>query len=107
MNHWKIVLAKLSDAGQILAHWHLHSGISFYMYVPRESDLGSETLKPDSDVRFEEIARLDIVRSLRLGGLDATNDIDACRRAVASSHEAALQEMEGGIQLSLHSVDFR
>ena len=107
MNHWKDVLAKLSDAGPLLAHWHLYSGVAFYMYVPRKPDIGSETVKPDSDVRFEEIARLDIMRSLRLGGLDATNDIDACQRAVASIPEIAVQEIEGGIQLSLRGTEVR
>ncbi|MCY1521060.1 hypothetical protein D9M68_558590 [compost metagenome] len=107
MNHWKEVLAKLSDAGHFLAHWHLHSGVAFYMYVPKKPDIGSETLRPDSDVRFEEVARLDIMRSLRLGGLDATNDVDACRRAVASIREVALLEIEGGIQLSLHDTAVR
>ncbi|MDX4953507.1 hypothetical protein [Delftia acidovorans] len=107
MNPWKHVLAKLSDTGPLLAHWHLYSGVAFYMYVPRKSDIGSETIKPDSEVRFEEIARLDIMRSLRLGGLEATNDLDVCQRAVASIPEIALQEIEGGIQLSLRGTEVR
>ena len=77
------------------------------MYLPRKSDIGSETIKPDSEVRFEEIARLDIMRSLRLGGLEATNDLDVCQRAVASIPEIALQEIEGGIQLSLRGTEVR
>ncbi|WOI46523.1 hypothetical protein [Acidovorax sp. BLS4] len=107
MNHWKDVLAILSDAGHFLAHWHLHSGVAFYMYVPRRMDIGPETVKAVSDVRFEEIARLDIMRSVRLGGLDATNDIDACRRAAASIREVAVEEVEGGIQLSLRGAEVR
>ena len=77
------------------------------MYVPRRMDMGSDTLKPDSDVRFDEIARLDIMQGLRLGGLDATNDIDACRRVLGSGHEVVLREVEGGIQLSWHGIKVR
>lgn len=107
MNPWKNVLASLSDAGHFLAHWHLHSGVACYMYVPRRLDIGEETIRAGSDVRFEEIARLDIMCSLRLGGLDASNDIDACRRAAASIGEVAVEEVEGGIQLSLRGADVR
>ena len=107
MNHWKDVLAKLSDAERFLAHWHLHSGVAFYMYVPTRTEIGSETLKPDSDVRFEEIACLDIMGSLRLGGLDARNDINACRDALASIPEVAVQEIEGGIRLSVRDAEVR
>ncbi len=44
---------------------------------------------------------------LRLGGLDTTNDVDACRRVLVSSHEMVLREVEGGIQLIWHSVKIR
>lgn len=69
--------------------------------------MGSDTLKPDSDVRFEEIVRLDIMQVLRLGGLDTANDVDACRRVLVSSHEIVLREVEGGIQLNWHGVKVR
>ncbi len=71
------------------------------MYVPAAADLGDETVKPDSDVRFEELVQMDIMRSMPLGGLTATNDVDACRRALVSLPRVRVTEVPDGIQVSL------
>lgn len=107
MNPWKEVLVKLSKAGNFLARWHLQSGVEFYMYIPREMDMGSDVVRPGSGVRYEEILSLEIMGFLSLGGLNAANDINACRQALASIHEVSYREIEGGIELSLLGTEVR
>ena len=71
------------------------------MYVPTAANMGDETLKSDSDVRFEELVQVNIMRSVPLGGLTATNDVEACRRALASIPRVRVTEVADGIQVSL------
>lgn len=98
---WKDVITRLASAGKVMAQWRLASGARFFMYVPAAADLGDETLKPDSDVRFEELVQVDIMRSVPLGGLTATNDVEACRRALVSIPRVRVTEVADGIQVSL------
>jgi hypothetical protein len=63
--------------------------------------MGDEAVKPDSDVRFEELVQVDIMRSVPLGGLIATNDVEAYRRALVSIPRVRVTEVADGIQVSL------
>jgi len=98
---WKDALSRLAGVGKVIAQWRLASGVTFFMYVPTASDMGDETLKPDSDVRFDELVQVDILRSVQLGGLTATNDVEACRRALMSIPRVRITEVSDGIRVSL------
>jgi hypothetical protein len=103
MNMWKDVISQLAKAGQILAKWHLASGVTFYMYLPAVSEMGDQTIKVDSDVRFDELVHLDIMKSWKLGRLTVTNELDAVRRALDSARHVRVTELRDGdgIRVSL------
>ncbi|WP_447916576.1 hypothetical protein [Delftia acidovorans] len=98
---WKDVITRLASVGKVMARWRLASGARLYMYVPAAEDMGDETVKPDSDVRFDELVQMDIMESVPLGGLTATNDVEACRRALVSIPRVRVMEVADGIQVSL------
>jgi hypothetical protein len=104
MNMWKDVISRLAEAGKFLAKWHLASGgVTFYMYLPAVSEMGDQTIKVDSDVRFDELVHLDIMKSWNLGGPTVTNDLDAVRRALDSARHVRVTELRDGdgIRVSL------
>ena len=101
MNMWKDVLTRLAETGKIIAQWQLASGVTFYMYIPAASAMGESTIKPESDVGFDEIVHLDILRSVPLGGLTATNDVEACQRTLTSVRGVLITEVPGGLRVSL------
>ncbi len=98
---WKDVISKLAHAGKFIAEWKLSSGAAFYMYVPAPGDLGKETIKVDSDVRFDELVQLNIMPVVKLGGLTASNDVDACRVALQDLSYVHVSERDGGISVGL------
>ncbi|GLS93024.1 hypothetical protein GCM10007918_03150 [Piscinibacter gummiphilus] len=99
---WKDVVTCLASVGKVLAQWRLASGAKFFMYVPAVPDIGAETLRSDSDVRFEELVQVDIMRIVPLGGLTATNDVEACRRALVPIPYVRVKEVADGIQVRLN-----
>jgi len=96
---WKETLARIATAGKVLAEWRLLSGVTFQMYVPPPASAASESIHPDSDVRFHEIETLRIMQSVKLGGLAATNDLDAVRRALG--HDPRLDVADTGGELTV------
>lgn len=97
---WKILLAALTETGKVFAQWRVASGVTFYMYVPATADLGTETLTVGSDVRFDELVSLDIRRTVQLGGLAATNNVEACREALEQVSFARVSEIADGIRVT-------
>jgi hypothetical protein len=100
MNMWKDVIGRLASATRVIAEWRLSSGVTFYMYLPTRVEMGDETIKADSDVRFDEINQVTVMRTAKLGGFTAKNDLAACREALTGISSVQLVELDEGIRIS-------
>lgn len=100
---WRDIVGRLAATGAVMAEWRLVSGVTFYMYLPSSASTGTETVTPDSGVRFDEIAQLLIEETVKLGGAAASNDLGACSGALSDSAYALVQERANGICVSLRS----
>lgn len=98
---WKEIIGKLASATKVLAEWRLSSGVNFYMYLPLPFQMGSETIKTDSDIRFDELDKLIILKRMTFGSLAADNDIETCRQILNSARLGKVSELGEGICVSL------
>lgn len=99
MDNWKRVIVSLSTVGKVMASWQLASGVTFFMFMPSAEAIGEETITKESDVRFEEIVSLDILRTVQLGGLSVSNDIEMCRLALENDKAIRFVSIPQGIRV--------
>lgn len=99
MNKWKNILTNLSTAGKFLASWQLESGVTFFMFIPAVEAMAVETLTEESDIRFEDIVSIEILKKLQLGGLWFSNDLTACRLAIERMSEVNVVDVVGGLRI--------
>jgi hypothetical protein len=101
MSDWKHVLAALSSRGSFVAEWQLHSGVTFFMYIPSVTDLGADTLHRGSATRYCERERITIRHQQKLGRQTADNNVLLCSQLLAAVPGIEVKENEDGITVSL------
>ena len=85
-----------------MASWQLKSGVTFFMFIPGAEAIGEETITRESDVRFEEIVSLDILGTVKLGGISVSNNIETCRAILESDKTIRVMSIDEGIRVVQH-----
>jgi hypothetical protein len=101
MNGWKELIYCLASGEKIMAHWIVKSGANFYMYVPSRDRMGDSSLTNESVIGYDELEYIDILSEMKLGAFVARNHIDACREAILGCGFGKVEQVDGGIRVSL------